>query len=81
MSDRRGGSGTDPEEGRRVELPVVGTGTGAAFPIDRRQALKVILRCRLIDAQFRPFPEDVPAAIEAAENSGNIELATVLKRG
>ena len=44
-------------------------------------ALKVILRCRLIDAQFRPFPEDVPAAIEAAENSGNIELATVLKRG
>ena len=42
MSDRRGGSGTDPEEGRRVELPVVGTGTGAALPIDRRQALKVM---------------------------------------
>lgn len=44
-------------------------------------ALKVIMRCRLIDAQFKPFREDVPAAILAAENCGNIDLATVLKRG
>lgn len=44
-------------------------------------ALKVIMRCRLIDAQFKPFREDIPAAVQAAENSGNIELAAVLKRG
>lgn len=44
-------------------------------------ALKTILRCRLIDENFKPFPEDVPAAVQAAENSGNIELATVLKSG
>jgi len=43
--------------------------------------LKVIMRCRLVDPQFKPLPEDLPAAIEAAENSGNIELATVLKQG
>ena len=44
-------------------------------------ALKVIMRCRLVDPQFKPSHEDLPAAIEAAENSGNIELATVLKQG
>ena len=44
-------------------------------------ALKAILRCRLVDPQFKPFAEDMSAAIEAAENSGNIELATVLKQG
>ena len=44
-------------------------------------ALKMIMRCRLIDESFKPFREDVPAAIQAAENSGNNELATVLKSG
>jgi drug/metabolite transporter superfamily protein YnfA len=44
-------------------------------------ALKVIMRCRLIDPQFKPLYEDIPVAIEVAENSGNIELATVLKQG
>lgn len=44
-------------------------------------ALKMIMRCRLIDAQFKPAREDLPAAIQAAENSANIELAAVLKRG
>lgn len=44
-------------------------------------ALKAIMRCRLIDASFRPFPDDVVRAISAAERSGNIELAAVLKRG
>jgi len=44
-------------------------------------ALKAIMRCRLIDETFRPFAEDVPRAISAAERSGNIELAAVLKRG
>ena len=48
---------------------------GEAIP-----ALKVILRCRLVDEHFRPLREDIPAAIEAAQNSGNIELAAVLKR-
>ena len=43
--------------------------------------LKVIMRCRLVDPQFKPLREDLPAAIEAAENSGNFELATVLKQG
>lgn len=43
-------------------------------------ALKVLLRCRMINERFRPLPEDVPAAIAAAEASGNIELAAVLQR-
>jgi hypothetical protein len=42
--------------------------------------LKLIMRCRLVNEQFRPLREDMPAAIAAAESSGNIELATVLKR-
>ena len=44
-------------------------------------ALKMIMRCHLLDEQFTPFREDIPAAIAAAERSGNIELAAVLKRG
>jgi hypothetical protein len=47
---------------------------------EKTPALKVIIRCRLVNEQFRPLREDMPAAIEAAESSGNIELATVLKR-
>jgi hypothetical protein len=47
---------------------------------ERIPALKVIMRCRLIDEQFKPLPEDMPAAVQAAENSGNIELAAVLKQ-
>lgn len=43
-------------------------------------ALKVIMRCRLVQEQFHPLREDLPAAIEAAESTGNIELAAVLKR-
>lgn len=44
-------------------------------------AVKVILRCRLIDERFKPLQEDLPAAVAAAESSGNIELAAVLKSG
>jgi hypothetical protein len=44
------------------------------------RALKVIMRCRLLDEQFRPFPGDVQAALAAAARSGNSELAEVLKR-
>ena len=43
-------------------------------------ALKVIMRCRMVDETFRPFAEDLPVAIELAETHGNNELATVLKR-
>ncbi len=43
-------------------------------------ALKTIMRCRLVDDSFKPLTEDIPRAIEAATSSGNIELATVLKR-
>lgn len=47
---------------------------------DSIPAVKVILRCRLLDEQFRPFKEDRQAAILAAETYGNKELAVVLKR-
>ena len=43
-------------------------------------ALKIIMRCRLINERFKPFGEDVPVAIVAAESAGNTELAAVLKR-
>ena len=43
-------------------------------------ALKLIMRCRLIDETFRPLAEDLPTAIHLAETHGNNELATVLKR-
>jgi hypothetical protein len=43
-------------------------------------ALKVTMRCRLVNEQFHPFRDDLPAIIEVAESSGNIELAAVLKR-
>lgn len=47
---------------------------------DKIPALKVIMRCRFFDERFKPFKEDLPAAIAAAERSSNIELAAVLKR-
>lgn len=43
-------------------------------------ALKVLMRCRLVSERFRPLSEDLPAIIEVAQASGNIELAAVLKR-
>ena len=43
------------------------------------QAVKLIMRCRLIDAQFRPFPEDLEAAILAAEACDNAALAAGLR--
>lgn len=45
------------------------------------RAIKVALRCHRENARFRPFREDVPALIEAAERTGNGELAEVLRRG
>lgn len=43
-------------------------------------ALKLIMRCRLIDETFRPLPEDVPLAIAACEAYENKELAAILRR-
>jgi len=48
---------------------------------DRVRAVKVLLRCRMEEERFLPLPDDIPAAIEAAEATGNHELAAVLKRG
>ncbi|MEJ2273031.1 MAG: hypothetical protein P8Y01_00400 [Woeseiaceae bacterium] len=45
------------------------------------KALKVILRCRLVNEQFKPFADDLRAAQQAAERSHNAELAEVLKQG
>jgi hypothetical protein len=43
-------------------------------------ALKTIMHCCLIDRRFRPFADDIPAAVEAAEKSRNTELMAVLNR-
>jgi hypothetical protein len=45
------------------------------------RALKVTMRCYHESEQFKPLREDRPALIEAAERTGNTELAAVLKRG
>ncbi len=42
-------------------------------------AVKLIMRCRLIDKQFRPSPEDIGAAIVAAEACDNQALAADLR--
>ncbi len=43
-------------------------------------AVKLMLRCRLIDDCFRPLPEDLPAAVAAAEAADNGDLAAALGR-
>ncbi len=45
------------------------------------RALKAIMRCRMISDRFKPFPEDLPTALKAAEKAGNNEVAEVLRRG
>ena len=47
---------------------------------DRIGAVKVILRGQLVNERFKPTPEHMDAAIEAAETTGNAELASALKR-
>ena len=47
---------------------------------EEKRALKATMRCLYENEEFRPFREDVPALAEAAERSGNTELAEVLKR-
>ena len=46
---------------------------------DRKGAVKLILRGRLIDSAFVPYSADLPAAIEAAEACDNSELASALR--
>lgn len=47
---------------------------------DRVTAVKLMLRCQLIDPAFRPQADDLPLAIAAAEQCGNKELASALNR-
>jgi phosphate starvation-inducible membrane PsiE len=46
---------------------------------ERVAAVKVMLRCRLENERFIPLPEDMTLAIEAAEESGNQDLAGFLR--
>ena len=47
---------------------------------DQVGAVKLMLRCRLVDETFRPLSADLPRAIAAAEACGNAELAAELSR-
>lgn len=47
---------------------------------DQAGAVKLMLRCRLVDAGFRPLSADLPQAIAAAEACGSRELVEVLSR-
>jgi len=43
-------------------------------------AVKLMLRCRLVDEAFRPLPGDLPRAIAAARACRNEDLASALSR-
>tara|TARA_R110002049_G_scaffold260412_4_gene436276 strand:+ start:3951 stop:5012 length:1062 start_codon:yes stop_codon:yes gene_type:complete len=45
------------------------------------KAVKLMLRCRMENDAFRPFTDDLPAAIEAARLCANDELAQALETG
>lgn len=47
---------------------------------ERVAAVKLMLRARMENERFRPLPEDVPMAVEAAERTGNEALADDLRR-
>lgn len=47
---------------------------------DQLRSVKVMLRCRLVDGQFRPMPDDRAAAVAAAEAMSNADLAADLQR-
>lgn len=47
---------------------------------DRVAAVKLMLRCRFVNVDFRPLTADLPAAIAAAEACQNKELADALRR-
>jgi hypothetical protein len=43
------------------------------------RAVKVMLRCRAFNAQFKPLRDDIPLAIYAAKECNNDTLATFLR--
>lgn len=43
-------------------------------------AVKLMMRCRLVDERFRPLPGDMAAATAAADACGNAELVAVLSQ-
>ena len=43
-------------------------------------AVKLMLRCRLVDERFRPHDDDLAAALAACEACDNNELAAILER-
>lgn len=45
------------------------------------QAVKLLLRARLVSERFRPLPDDTDRAIDAAKATGNDELAKALEQG
>ena len=47
---------------------------------DRVGAVKLLMRCRLVDPAFRPLDADLPQAIAAARACNNPELAAALSR-
>ena len=47
---------------------------------DKVVAVKLMMRCRLVNETFRPLKADLPRAIAAAEACRNDELANVLSR-
>ena len=46
---------------------------------EHAQAVKVMMRCRLHNADFAPLADDLPTALEAAEKSGDQQLADFLR--
>jgi len=44
------------------------------------KAVKLMLRCQILDETFRPLRDDIPATIDAALHCGNTALADALKR-
>lgn len=44
------------------------------------QAVKLMMRCQLVNPRFRPLPEDMERAVSAAEALGNEQLAESLRR-
>lgn len=47
---------------------------------DRVGAVKLMLRCRLVEGSFRPLSADLPKAVEAAKACDNPDLAEALSR-
>jgi hypothetical protein len=47
---------------------------------DKIGAVKLMMRCRLVNKEFRPLQADLAAAIAAAEACQNNELLSILSR-